>query len=101
MDYGANRVCIIRHFEGKDLTWRQGGKSWGDRMSGYVTMPAALLLIDPGSIAGKMLHEGGRLGHPTLSLPAVRDRITAAFGDEAFARLSKMNLRKETLYIEP
>lgn len=100
VDHEANRICLIRHYEGKDLIWRMGGKTWADRIAGYITMPAELKIYDRKSVCGETLHEGGRLGQPLLQRPTVMDRIIKVFGSEAHARLTKMNLQAETLYIE-
>lgn len=105
VDYNAPRIVLVREVRAgqavRELVWRMAGKAWGDLLSGYVPMPAHLTIRDltDGSILGRDVHEGGRLGRPLLALPEVRAKIVAAFGDEVYACLTRINLKHESVLV--
>lgn len=59
------------------LVWQCGGKTWGGRVAGYVTMPTELRITNGCITRDEILHSGGRLSQRLLDEHA--ERISEAF----------------------
>lgn len=100
VDYSAERVVLAVNGD-RELWWQRSGKYWRDRMSGYVTAPTELELVDMrpsatchGLPATRVLQEGGRLSKKLILHHA--DAIDAWLGEGTAAKVA-VSYRTETI----